>query len=696
MSKEWKYSIYISRISEKELARREGIYELINHWVQKIWTIEEFCRITQNERNGKVHTVEINTNCKVDSEDIRECFSKNQVLHRRMSGWNIEVIKNYSGRIRKERKHNKKKEENERGEKRILGMRRKIDNKTEKLSNERTIALKKNDLDKDSSRRDTKNTKDEHRMDLRDKINKYSKENKRKDSIKIKPQEWKRINRKEEISNKPKETKELVKMHSQELRERKRRSRDKKTKASHSRKRRKSSEEYHRNSRETKKYKKRDKKEKRKHHRYRSSSEERHYSHSKYKSHSHNSIKIEQIKYQNPENFPVYNIDIDIVSDSKPFIVKNKDHILNEILTIPESTLNSTNLMNWTDIVITHSKHEFTEQEIYESWLIFGDIDKIFYCQYNSNKNCSEGGTIVRFYLVHSAKRMVLNSKNFSINGKKVKIGFGFPHLGILLTMKDKSNYILTPYNWNTISVIFKHKSPKLQETRNIFEQFGTLKAATGCIVDSNNDVAVVHYIEFEENYDKEIGNKYFNAQKSLESWTAESWNAKIAEFKTNYPWVMKMAVEDRNNASILFKNKRSKLHEVKKPKKEKAVFPTNYNYLFQKSILEAQRRYNFDPSLQNWNPMHYFHYGNINLRQEKEIEEQKKLMFQSKTKWYRTKKPKNDKHKQKDSSLDVEDGWNLENKYQTKVENRENYSMELERQKINNEIFENNETDID
>jgi len=31
MSKEWKYSIYISRISEKELARREGIYELINH-----------------------------------------------------------------------------------------------------------------------------------------------------------------------------------------------------------------------------------------------------------------------------------------------------------------------------------------------------------------------------------------------------------------------------------------------------------------------------------------------------------------------------------------------------------------------------------------------------------------------------------------------------------------------------------------
>lgn len=157
------------------------------------------------------------------------------------------------------------------------------------------------------------------------------------------------------------------------------------------------------------------------------------------------------------------------------------------------------------------------------------------------------------------------------------------------------------------------------------------------------------------------------------------------------------MAVEDRNNSSILYRNVRSKLHNNIKPKK-RSNDPTNSHYFSQIDMQEAKRRFNFGLCVQNWNYMSQLgvKYGNISLKKEKIYDEFNRHKAETKLKSRKAENLRIEKLHISYEERNKENGWGLPFiNGPTTNNNQNNTQSELTPTGII-ELSENKETDID
>ena len=236
-------------------------------------------------------------------------------------------------------------------------------------------------------------------------------------------------------------------------------------------------------------------------------------------------------------------------------------------------------LTNVRELMVKLPPVEVTETDIYNQWFAYGDVEKIDIIKSDVNKKSDSNKDIqqddkfqfafVRFFLIHSAKKMYLNAANIKILGYPVDISFSNFLRGCDVCY-DKPTYFLTESTCNTLSAIYLGEYfPSVEESKQFFRKFGSIKAFAEYKTIQNEQAKVVHFVEYEQEQSKE---ELKGIKKAIFEIQGQKRPIFVEDFHNQYDCIVSLAVEGRNNITVLYNYKQVKSEPAKKVEKKNEI----------------------------------------------------------------------------------------------------------------------------
>ena len=244
-----------------------------------------------------------------------------------------------------------------------------------------------------------------------------------------------------------------------------------------------------------------------------------------------------------------------------------------------------TNLFNARELVVKLPQVEVSEADIYNQSFAYGDVEKIEIINWDEakclgaekdSKKCPQQKyALIRFYLIHWAKKMFINKSNIRILGHQVEVDFN-SDLSRYEIFFDKPTYFLSDSTCHTLSTIYLGDYyPSIEESKLFFEKFGKLKAFSEYKTIHDNKTKIVHFVEYEKEQGE--GNELRGIKRAFFDIQGSKRPAFVVDFLNLYQCIVNLAVEERNKLTIIHKYKQVKSGPVKKVEKKVLAPSTSF-----------------------------------------------------------------------------------------------------------------------